>query len=171
MMKTSRTARAHRRESVLVIAEQGVDLVKRLGDLGQRGCLIDKLVQEDGEDGSAFRERVASHLSSSSEAVHDRTLFVAREPIGPRLHGMVRSIVSAMPTGAHLVLCADQPSSFATLALSALALTVKELTHGAHVSVEGQPVRVTDPQRAWRRRIDKVLDGLLVEPSAMRQAG
>ena len=171
MMKTTRTERSKSREHILVIAEYGVDITKRLADLDRRSAVIDKLVQRESEDGVSFRERVESELSSLTESIHDRTFFVASEPIGPRLNGMVRTIVSSMPTGAHLVLCAERPSPFATLALSALAMTVKEMTHGADVTVEGQPVRVTDPQRVWRRRIDRVLDGLLAPPAAIRRAG
>lgn len=159
-MKASRAAAPQKQEHVLVIAGRGVALSERLSDLDRLGCRIDKLVQRSTEDDGAFRDRVQAEFTGE-QAIHDRTLFVAGEPIGPRIHGLLRTIVSSMPNGTHLVLCAEKPGRPATLALSALALTVKEEASGVDISVEGQSADATGPQRAWRRRIDTVFHRLL----------
>jgi len=159
------------REHVLVIAEHGADISARLLDLDRAGARVHLVVQDHSEDTRDFMRRL-SHELASGDCVYQRTFFVAREPIGPRLNEFIRTIVCSMRPGARLILAAEFDTPYARRALSALALTVMEMMTGsADVTVEGAPLRESVPTRAWRRRIDRALDGLLAVPVGIRRAG
>ena len=128
------------------------------------------VVQDHGEDTRDFMRRL-SHALATSDRVYRRTFFVAREPIGARLNEFIRTIVCSMRPGARLILAAEFDTPYARRALSALALTVMEMTGSTDVTVEGAPLREPLPTRAWRRRIDRALDGLLAVPAGIRRAG
>lgn len=149
-------------EHVLVIAEHGVDLTVRFAELERAGCRTDHLVQRATEGPSEFTRRLGETLRNL-KTIPDRTIFVAREPVGPRLHELVRTIVCSMHPGLLLMLATDQRTPYATRALSALAITVMEMTDRSDVLVEGAP-RDQEPARAWRSRLDRALVALSVPP-------
>ncbi len=168
MTKSSQPESRKPREHVLVIAEHQVDLAARMAELDRAGARIERLVQRETELPGDFMRRLADALQTT-EQVYDRTIFVAREPIGPRLNELVRTIVSSMRPGTRLIMAAEHPTPSSTRALSALALTVMELAFGADVIVEGA-AKERSPARAWRRRIDRALDSLLTPPVSARRA-
>jgi HAMP domain-containing protein len=171
-MKTSRSKRAATRaqsEDVLLIAEHGAAFARRFADLEQQGSRVSIVVQRFGETGAEFRERVESTLKSLERAP-DQTVFVAGEPIGPRLVEIVRTIVSSLPNGAAVVLAAATPNAQATRALAALAMTVAEMANDVRITVEGQVQAEVEPHHLWRRRIDRVLHTLRQPPASLRHA-
>jgi hypothetical protein len=155
---------------VVLVAEHGVAIATRIAKLRRDGHSVRILLQDASEDAVAFRERVASTLRSLGEAPF-ATYFVASEPIGPRLLAIVRIIVAALPRGARVVLCAGVPSTSATRALAALAMSVGEMARDVDISVDGCGSAPLDSRpEAWRRHIDRTLYRLLKQPTLMQTA-
>jgi hypothetical protein len=157
-----------RANEVVLVAEHGTSVGALMEKLRRRGHTVRVVVQDRSEAAGAFRERVACTLRSLASTASE-TYFVAAEPIGPRLLAMIRAIVSALPRGARVILCAGAPSATATRALSALAMTVGEMARDVDISVDGAsgPAPDTSPD-GWRLCIDRTLYRLLKEPQSMR---
>ena len=118
----------------LVIAERGASLVATLARLDRLSRRIETIIQNNAEEPAEFRARLEAELRALRSAP-GRTILVVAEPIGPRTDRLVRTVVSALPRGARVILAPASPSPYATLALSALVLTVLEFATGASLSV------------------------------------